>query len=142
MLISAENLHKNYGTKQLLSGVSLYLERGDKVGIIGVNGTGKSTLLKLLTGKEPPDEGHISRDPGVTTAYLPQNPVFTGEPEILGHVLSTLPEEQRISREHEAKAMLIQGSALKNTVNGLKISPAASESVWHLWKPFYRTRTF
>lgn len=135
MLISAENLYKNYGTKQLLSGISLYLERGDKVGIIGVNGTGKSTLLKLLAGKEPPDEGRVSRDPGVTAAYLPQNPVFTGEPEILAHVLSTLPEEQRISREHEAKAMLTRlglekyGERLENLSGGQRKRVALVETL-------------
>ena len=65
MLISAENIYKNYGTKQLLSNITLYLERGDKIGIIGINGTGKSTLLKILSGCEEPDEGKVSRDPGV-----------------------------------------------------------------------------
>ena len=50
MLLSAENLSKNYGTKQLLQDATLYLNERERVGIIGINGTGKSTLLKILAG--------------------------------------------------------------------------------------------
>jgi len=106
MLISAENLQKNYGTKQLLSNITLYLDRGDKIGVIGVNGTGKSTLLRVLSGTEEPDEGRVDRDPGVTVSYLPQNPVFPEGAEVLAYVVSTLPEDERASREFEAKTML------------------------------------
>ena len=63
MLLSAEHIFKNYGTKQLLNDVSLYLNERDKVGIVGINGTGKSTLLKILAGVEQPDDGSISRNP-------------------------------------------------------------------------------
>ncbi len=106
MLISAENLQKNYGTKQLLSNITLYLDRGDKIGVIGVNGTGKSTLLRVLSGTEEPDEGRVDRDPGVTVSYLPQNPVFPEGAEVLHYVVSTLPEDEQASREFEAKTML------------------------------------
>ena len=106
MLISAENLQKNYGTKQLLSNITLYLDRGDKIGVIGVNGTGKSTLLRVLSGTEEPDEGRVDRDPGVTVSYLPQNPVFPENATVLAYVVSTLPEDERSSREFEAKTML------------------------------------
>ncbi|MBQ8831816.1 MAG: ABC-F family ATP-binding cassette domain-containing protein [Oscillospiraceae bacterium] len=106
MLISAENLQKNYGTKQLLNNITLYLDRGDKIGVIGVNGTGKSTLLRVISGTEEPDEGRVDRDPGVTVSYLPQNPVFPEGATVLSHVVSTLPEDEQVSREFEAKTML------------------------------------
>lgn len=83
MLLSAEQLTKSYGDRVLLDGVSFYLERGDKVGIIGVNGAGKSTLLRLLAGAEEPDGGTVRLDPGVRMEYLPQNPVFQGERTVL-----------------------------------------------------------
>ena len=57
MLLSAENLSINFGSRQLLSQVNFYLNEGDKVGILGINGTGKSTFLKVLSGQLPPDEG-------------------------------------------------------------------------------------
>ena len=72
MLLSAEHITKTYGTRSVLDDVSLYLEPGQKLGIIGVNGTGKSTLLRILAGAEEPDSGSVSRDPNVRLDYLPQ----------------------------------------------------------------------
>lgn len=106
MLLTADSIHKNYGMKQLLRGVTLYVEAGHKIGIIGVNGTGKSTLLKLLAGAEEPDEGRVKTDPGVRVAYLPQAPAYREEDTVLQHVLSVLPEEERALREYEAKTVL------------------------------------
>lgn len=63
MYLSAENIKKNYGMKQLLDGVTLYLSAGEKIGLIGVNGTGKSTFLKILAGAEEPDAGSVRLDP-------------------------------------------------------------------------------
>ena len=60
MLLSAEQVSKTYGDRTVLDQVSFYLEPGDKVGVIGLNGTGKSTLLRLLAGAEEPDEGRDS----------------------------------------------------------------------------------
>lgn len=56
MLLSAQHLSKNYGMKTLLDDVDIYLSPGEKIGVIGVNGTGKSTLLRVLSGVEQPDE--------------------------------------------------------------------------------------
>ncbi|MCQ2452726.1 MAG: ABC-F family ATP-binding cassette domain-containing protein, partial [Oscillospiraceae bacterium] len=106
MLLTADSIHKNYGMKQLLRGVTLYVEAGHKIGIIGVNGTGKSTLLKLLAGAEEPDEGRVKTDPGVRVAYLPQAPAYREADTVLQHVLSVLPEEERALREYEAKTVL------------------------------------
>ena len=65
MLLSAENLSINFGSRQLLTGVNFYLNDSDKVGIIGINGTGKSTFLKVLAGMIEPDEGRVTRNPNV-----------------------------------------------------------------------------
>ena len=83
MLLSAEHLSINFGSRQLLSDVNLYLNDGDKVGIIGINGTGKSTFLKVLAGRQEPDEGTVSRDPNVQVSYLPQNPEMDDEATVL-----------------------------------------------------------
>ena len=137
MLISAENLQKNYGTKQLLNNISLYLERGDKIGVIGVNGTGKSTLLRVLSGTEEPDEGKVDRDPGVTVSYLPQNPVFPEGATVLSHVVSTLPEDERAAREFEAKTMLTKlgvamfDEKIANLSGGQRKRIALAETLLH-----------
>ena len=106
MLLSAEQLTKSYGDRVLLDGVSFYLERGDKVGIIGVNGAGKSTLLRLLAGAEEPDGGTVRLDPGVRMEYLPQNPVFQGERTVLEQVLLGLNDADRSLAEYEARTIL------------------------------------
>ena len=106
MLLSAEHIKKAYGTKVLLDGVSLYLNQGDKVGVIGVNGTGKSTLLKILAGVEEPDGGTVSLDPNVRVEYLPQNPAFEGSRTVLEQVFAGLSPEARELAEYEAKAIL------------------------------------
>ena len=106
MLLSAEQLTKSYGDRVLLDGVSFYLERGDKVGVVGVNGAGKSTLLRLLAGAEEPDGGTVRLDPGVRLEYLPQNPVFQGECTVLEQVLLGLNDADRSLAEYEARTIL------------------------------------
>lgn len=106
MLLSAEQLRKAYGTQALLNGASLYLDPGDKLGVIGVNGTGKSTLLKLLAGVEEPDGGIVTRDPNVRLEYLPQEPRFEGALTVLEQVFAGLSAEARELHEYEAKTLL------------------------------------
>ena len=106
MLLSAEHISKNYGSKQLLEDVSLYLKERDCIGILGINGTGKSTLLKILAGIEPPDEGSISLRPNIQISYLPQNPVMKDDFTVLEQVFSKFEPQFREINEYEVKAML------------------------------------
>lgn len=108
MLLSAEQLSKSYGPQPLLAGVSLYLEAGQRLGVIGVNGMGKSTLLRLLAGAEEPDGGVVRRDPNVRLEYLPQSPVFTGDSTVLEQVFLHGSSEARELAEYEAKSLLTQ----------------------------------
>ena len=113
MLLSADQLTKTYGTRVLLDGVSFYVDRGDKVGVIGLNGAGKSTLLRVLAGAEEPDEGSVRLDPNVRLEYLPQNPVFPGEHTVLEQVLAGLNDNDRALAEYEAKTILNQLGVLR-----------------------------
>ena len=106
MLLTAENLSKNYGMKQLLDNVSLYLNAGDRIGLIGVNGTGKSTLLKILAGAADADSGRVSLDPNVQVAYLPQSPQMDDDRTVLEQVFAGHPAEFRAINEYEAKTIL------------------------------------
>ncbi|WP_279202734.1 ABC-F family ATP-binding cassette domain-containing protein [Intestinimonas butyriciproducens] len=106
MLLSAEQISKTYGTRKVLDRVSLYLEAGQKLGVIGVNGTGKSTLLRILAGAEEPDEGRVSRDPNVRLNYLPQLPAFDEKNTVLEQVFAGVSPEARALAEYEAKTIL------------------------------------
>ena len=106
MLLSAEHISINFGSRQLLEDVNFYLNEGDKTGIIGINGTGKSTFLKVLAGVTEPDEGRISRNPNVQVSYLPQNPVMDDDATVLEQVFLHFPAEFRALNEYEAKTML------------------------------------
>ncbi len=96
ILLNAEKISKGYSDRQLLDGASLAINEGDKIGLIGVNGTGKSTLLKIIAGLDFPDSGMVTRAGGVRVAYLPQNPVFEPEATILQQVMKgvSINEEQ------------------------------------------------
>ena len=86
--------------------MTFYLEEGKRVGLIGVNGTGKSTLLKILAGAEEPDEGTLARDPNIQVSYLPQNPDMTEDATVLEQIFLHFPPEFRALKEYEAKTML------------------------------------
>ena len=106
MLLAAEHLSINFGTRQLLSDVNFYLEDGKKAGIIGINGTGKSTFLKVLAGVLEPDAGKLTRNPNTQISYLPQNPVMDDNATVLEQVFLHFPREFRDLSEYEAKSML------------------------------------
>ena len=106
MLLSAERLSINFGSRQLLTDVNFYLNEGDKTGIIGINGTGKSTFLKVLSGILEPDEGKITRNPNVQVSYLSQNPQMDDDATVLEQVFLHFPPEFRELNEYEAKSML------------------------------------
>ena len=106
MLLSAEHLSINFGSRNLLEDVSFYLNRGDKVGIIGINGTGKSTFLKVLAGTIEPDGGKLSRDPNVQVSVLSQNPEMDDNATVLEQVFAQFPKEFRELMDYEAKIML------------------------------------
>ncbi|MBP2650912.1 MAG: ettA [Firmicutes bacterium] len=100
-LISIENLSKSYGDRILFENVTIGLDEGDKVGLIGVNGTGKSTFLKVITGFEPPDNGKITKGSTVRVEYLPQNPEFDPEATVLAQVFKGDSPEMRVLSAYE-----------------------------------------
>ena len=87
-LLTVENITKVYTERKLFDNASFYLQEGGKVGIIGVNGTGKSTLLKIVAGLEEPDEGEVIRANNIVIKYLPQIPKFDPDASVLESVLT------------------------------------------------------
>ena len=106
ILLSAKNISKTYMERKVLDDVSFFLNEGDKVGIIGINGTGKSTLLRILAGAEEADSGEVVRSSGIRVSYLPQIPQFESHGSIISQVLSHLPDDLKEAKEFEAKSML------------------------------------
>ena len=106
MLLSAEHISINFGARSLLTDVNFYLEPGGKVGVIGINGTGKSTFLRVLSGQIEPDQGTVTRDPNVQVSFLPQNPEMSEDATVLEQVFLSFPPEFRELNEYEAKSML------------------------------------
>lgn len=106
MLLNAEHLSMNYGTKQLFDDVSLYLNAGDKIGIIGINGTGKSTLLRVLSGSSEADAGRVSFDPNIQVSFLSQNPDMVDGNTVIEQVFAAWPSDFRALAEYEAQSML------------------------------------
>ena len=106
MLLTAEHLSIDFGGRRLLDDVNFYLNEGDKTGIIGINGTGKSTFLKVLAGAVEADEGSVSRNPNVQISFLSQNPEMDDNATVLEQVFLHFPAEFRALNEYEAKTML------------------------------------
>lgn len=102
MLMSIEHIAKKYAVKPILDDVSFAIEDHDRMALVGINGTGKTTLLKILTGLEQPDSGTIIRKKELRIAYLEQEPVLNDAATILEEVLS----HAQKSAEYEAKSIL------------------------------------
>lgn len=106
-LINIEKLTKSYTERKLFDGASFSLQEGEKVGVIGINGTGKTTLLRMIMGEEETDEGTVTIANHAVLRYLPQHPEFAPHKSSLECVLEgNVTEENRWSIESDAKAMM------------------------------------
>ncbi len=123
-LLLAENISKSYGDKTLFTGLGLVVENKDKIGLIGVNGTGKSSLLDILAGIEPPDEGSVTRTGEVHVEYLRQDPDMNPDHTILQEVFHTDTPLLNVVRSYEVVSaqlekdpgnVKLQGEILKIT---------------------------
>ncbi|MBQ3029981.1 MAG: ABC-F family ATP-binding cassette domain-containing protein [Agathobacter sp.] len=112
-IINVENITKVYTERELFSKASFYVQEREKIGIVGINGTGKSTLLKIAAGLEEPDEGSVIRANHVVINFLPQNPEFEGNLSVLDNVMNKIittdmDEAHRWSLESEAKSLMLK----------------------------------
>jgi ATP-binding cassette subfamily F protein uup len=103
-LLTVENMSKSYTERMLFDHVTFGIGEGEKIGIIGINGTGKSTLLKIIAGLEEPDEGTVTKGKKVRVGYLSQTPEFDYTQTILQNVVQgQKAEEEYRNLEGEAK---------------------------------------
>ena len=108
ILLNATDISKSYTASPLLSNLSYAINEGDKIGLIGVNGTGKSTLLQITAGIEDADSGKIILTGGVRIGYLPQAPAYDPEKTVLEQAVSYLTREIAAEGEYKCKSMLNQ----------------------------------
>ena len=92
-IINLEHINKIYGEKVIFEDASFGIQERDKIGIVGINGTGKSTLLKVIAGEEVPDSGQVIRQNGLKLAFVPQNPVFPDGADIRSYALKSGTDE-------------------------------------------------
>lgn len=104
-LLTVDHITKSYTGRKLFDDASFYLQEYEKVGVIGINGTGKSTLLKIIAGLEEPDTGEVIRANNLVIRYLPQTPKFDPKASVLESVLSYAQvgssHKQSLGQEHE-----------------------------------------
>ena len=105
-ILSLENITHSYTERKLFDEASFYLHEGEKVGIIGINWTGKSTLLKIMAGLEIPDEGQVIKAANMMIHYLPQNPIFNEEDTVLESVQNMIHHHANEDELVKAKAMM------------------------------------
>lgn len=106
-ILTVDNITKSYGVRKLFDNASFFLAEGEKAGIIGINGTGKSTLLKIIAGIEEPDEGKVIKANHCMVRFLPQNPEFAPEETVIEAVLrDNKNADNEMIIEADAKSML------------------------------------
>lgn len=110
-IINVENITKSFTERKLFSKASFYVQEREKIGIVGINGTGKSTLLKIIAGVEEPEEGAVTLANHIVVNYLPQNPVFDPEKSVLSNVMEKvgtkqMDEAHHFTMESEAKSLM------------------------------------
>ncbi|MCE5221652.1 MAG: ABC-F family ATP-binding cassette domain-containing protein [Clostridium sp.] len=100
-IITLENINKSYSEKTLLNNVSLGINDGDKIGLIGINGAGKSTFLKVVSGREEFYEGNITKGKNVRIEYLDQNPIFDVNATVLEQIFKGDTKEMKLLKKYE-----------------------------------------
>ncbi len=106
-ILTVDEITKAYGVRKVFDKASFFLQEGEKAGIIGINGTGKSTLLKIIAGIESPDSGSVITANNLTVKYLPQTPVFNDTDNVLDAVVKyNKTEENQWTIESDARSMM------------------------------------
>lgn len=104
-ILNIEHISKIYGEKVIFDDVSCGIQEGEKIGIIGINGMGKTTLLRMIAGQETPDRGQVIRQNGIRIAYLPQNPQFPKDATVLSYAYDGTPESDWTAKSEVKSAL-------------------------------------
>lgn len=127
-ILDVQNVSKRFGARELFANLSFSIAEGQKVGLIARNGTGKSTLLSILTGRESQDEGAIVYRNGIRTGYLEQEPVFNPDDTVLDACFNHQGDDEKIVKAKQILTRLKSQTSLSRWGN----SVADSVSGWRL----------
>lgn len=117
-IINIEHISKIYGDKTIFQDASFGVHQGDKIGILGINGTGKSTLLKMIAGVEEPDEGQIIRQNSLKIAYLPQNPEFPEHATVHSYAMDGNPDTDWLVQSNLNQLGIVEDDTLLEHLSG------------------------
>ncbi|MEJ7848387.1 MAG: ABC-F family ATP-binding cassette domain-containing protein [Pyrinomonadaceae bacterium] len=126
-ILSLENVSKNFGFKPLFESVTLGLEDRDKIGIIGANGSGKTTFLRVVAGLEQSDSGKVVRSTGKSLAYLSQNPVFDDEATVIETIFASSSGVMKLIADYEDLCHTLAETSEPNEKMLLKLSDLQHE---------------
>lgn len=138
-IVTLSGVHKSYGTRIVLDAVELTIRTGERVGVVGRNGTGKSTLAKIAAGVEPADQGTVMRRRNARIEYLAQNPSFDGDPTAEQAVISGLTEWHRAIEQHNQLSARL-GSGQGEVEKLIAQQAEVAETIERLggWDPSHR----
>ncbi len=129
-ILTIDNLSKSYGEKSLFTNISFSINDGDKIGIIGVNGTGKTTLLRVIYGLDTPDTGNILKKSDLSVEYLPQDPEFDPEATVIEQVFKSDTKVLKIVQQYEEVLEFLEEQP-DDTTYQLKLSKLTEEMTAH-----------
>ncbi len=132
-LITLENISKSYSEKILVDNISLGINEGEKIGIIGVNGTGKSTFLKIIAGVEEPDLGTVTKGNRVRIEYLSQSPNYDENATVIEQVFRGNSEEMSLLRDYEEVLEEINKNSSNEDLNNRLIKLQGKIDALNLW---------
>lgn len=140
ILLNIENISKRYTERMLLDNISFGINQGDKIGLIGINGTGKTTLLKLLAGIEEPDSGRIIVANNINVEYLAQNINVDPKAKVIEQVFKGTSENMKVIRKYEeaisnpntSKEEIIKLSGEMDLINGWELESEAKNVLTQL----------
>ncbi len=132
-LLTAEDLSKSFGEKTLFEHISFSIQDEDKIGLIGINGTGKSTLLKIISGQESSETGIIHYAKGLRIAYLPQNPDFNPEATVFEQVFAGPSSDMALLKEYEQAAEMLEHNPNDETVKSRLLKLTNEIQAKNLW---------
>ena len=140
ILLNIENISKAYTDRHLIKDISFGIHEGDKIGLIGVNGTGKTTLLKLIANIEVPDSGRIIRSNNINIEYLPQDIDMEPEVKVIEQVFRGSSDNMKVLRRYKeailnpstAKEDIIKLSQEMDTINGWGLESEAKSILTQL----------